>query len=404
MAARAKQEREAAAAAEARAKKERKAAAAAEARAKKEQEAAAAARVKQEREAAAAAQAKQERDAATKPAHRAVRRATVTIAVGPNRRRSVHRLRCTRPSSLRSRARIASSSADRRRVAVDSQDRRRRARRRQPSSGTRIRSRSSPRRQRNCRRRCSPPPVAGSCCCSRSSTTRSRVDRRPTRTRRPPAPITKHRPLDTGADDDSAARTASGCAASTGRRSSGAGRRRRPNSNSWRSAARARQQFGRGDWQNGVATANEGFELRKDDPELQKMVSEALASARSQMTIQRDLATAVGRHAIGTEAFQAGMRRQRSVDQLQRSGQTTGAVRAAREAEDLFRQAYAEGRELAQNDANATKPPVVATPPPPNPGAGRSTAPPTPSSTQATPAQQPTPIPRRRRRPAPRSA
>jgi len=157
--------------------------------------------------------------------------------------------------------------------------------------------------------------------------------------------------------------------------------------------SRARQQFGRGDWQNGVATANEGLELRKDDPELQKVLSDALAAARSQMTIQRNLATAVGRTAIGTEAFQAGMRRQRSVEQLQRSGQPTGAVRAAREAEDLYRQAYTEGRRVAQNDADATKPPVVAAPPPPNPGAGRSAAPPTPSSTQAAPAQQPTPIP-----------
>src|SRR4029453_1524389 len=71
------------------------------------------------------------------------------------------------------------------------------------------------------------------------------------------------------------------------------------------SRGRARQQFGRGDWVNGVATANAGFNLRKDDPELQKMVSEALASARSQMTIHRDLATAIGRHAIGTESFTA---------------------------------------------------------------------------------------------------
>jgi hypothetical protein len=166
--------------------------------------------------------------------------------------------------------------------------------------------------------------------------------------------------------------------------------------------SRARQQFGRGDWQTGVATANEGFNLRKDDPELQKMVSEALASARSQMTIQRDLATAVGRHAqSGPSAFQAGLRRQRSADQLQRSGQLTGAVRAAREAEDRYKQAYAEGRRLAQNEADAAKPPLSWLLRRRIPAAGRSTAPPTPSSAQPTPAQQPTPIPapRRRRRP-----
>jgi hypothetical protein len=96
------------------------------------------------------------------------------------------------------------------------------------------------------------------------------------------------------------------------------------------------------------------------------------------VTTERDLATAVGRQAVGTNAFQTGVRKQRSVDQLQRSGQAGGAIRAAWEAVDLFKQAQTEGRRLAQNEANTPKPPVVVAPPPPNPSAGRSTAPPTP--------------------------
>jgi hypothetical protein len=166
---------------------------------------------------------------------------------------------------------------------------------------------------------------------------------------------------------------------------------------------RARQQFGRGDWQDGIATANEGFDLRQDDPELQKILNDALASARSVMTIQRDLVTAIGRHAVATTAFQAGMRKHRSVDQLQRSGQTGCAIRAAWEAVDLFKQAQTEGRRLAQNEATNPKPPAAVAPPP-TPGAGRSATPPAPSApsaTQPTPAQQPTPIPAPPPAPAP---
>ena len=154
---------------------------------------------------------------------------------------------------------------------------------------------------------------------------------------------------------------------------------------------RARQQFARGEWEDGIATANEGFSLQKDDAQLQKIVNDALASARREVTIQRGIATAIGRYAVGTTAFQTATRRQRSSDQLQQSGDTTGAIRSAWEAVDLFRQAQTEGRRLAQAEAEAAKaaaaapPPAAATPqqPPPSP------APPPPAPAAAPAASAP---------------
>src|SRR4029077_18345276 len=106
-----------------------------------------------------------------------------------------------------------------------------------------------------------------------------------------------------------------------------------------------------------LATASEGLDLRKDDPELQRILNDALASARARIATERDAATAVGREAVGTNAFQNAARRQRSADQAQRSGQTATAVRAAEEAIDLFKQAQVEGRRLAQAaEANANAP------------------------------------------------
>jgi hypothetical protein len=361
-AARAKAEREAAAAAEARAKKERKAAAAA----KKEQEAAEA-RAKKDRDAAAAAQAKQERDAATKPA-------PVPSVAPPSATPSAKSTTISPPVAPYTPAESPQPHADASSSAASAS-----ALSQLASQATKLPPKilaaaggglvlllaivyyalsggSTPEPN-------TPPPAS------------SQTAATPT-----PAPATIPAPAPAPA---AAPPTAAPPAPATPS----------PEQQLVEIRSRARQQFGRGDWQNGVATANEGLELRKDDPELQKVLSDALAAARSQMTIQRNLATAVGRTAIGTEAFQAGMRRQRSVEQLQRSGQPTGAVRAAREAEDLYKQAYTEGRRVAQKDADATKPPIVAAPPLPNPGAGRSAAPPTPSSTQAAPAQQPTPIP-----------
>jgi hypothetical protein len=363
---RAKQEREAAAAAEARAKKERKAAAAAEARAKKD------------REAAAAAQANQERDAATP--------ADVPAVAPPPRSQLGKSTTSGPPAALYTPGDAPKPRAD----AATAAD----------VAGGLAGSTPS----------VTPSTPAGQRSANRLSQLSAQAARLPPKTlaaaggglvlllaivyyalsggSTPDTNTPATAPTQTAATPTPAPTTIPPPAPPAA-----APAEPSPEQQLVEIRARARQQFGRGDWENGVATANEGFNLRKDDPELQKMVSEALASARSQMTIQRDLATAIGRHAIGTEAFQAGLRRQRSAEQLQRSGQLTGAVRAAREAEDLYRQAYAEGRRLAQNEADATKPPVVVAPPPPSPSAGRSTAPPTPSSPQPTPAQQPAPIP-----------
>jgi len=143
---------------------------------------------------------------------------------------------------------------------------------------------------------------------------------------------------------------------------------------------RARQQFSRGDWQNGLATASAGFDLRKGDPDLQRILNDELATTRSRVVAERDATTALGRSAVGTNAFKAAVRRQQSVDQLQRSGQTADAIRAAWETVDLFKQAQAEAQRLAQAGAGA-------------PRANAATAPPPAPPAQAQPAGAPTPAP-----------
>jgi len=117
---------------------------------------------------------------------------------------------------------------------------------------------------------------------------------------------------------------------------------------------RLRQQFARGDWQNGLTTAASAANLRKDDPQLQTILTDALAAARVQLTKERDAARGAGRTVVGTDTFQQGVRKDRSVDQLARNGQTGNAIRAAWEAVDLFKRAQTEAANIREEPKPAT--------------------------------------------------
>src|SRR5262249_60191314 len=106
----------------------------------------------------------------------------------------------------------------------------------------------------------------------------------------------------------------------------------------------ARQEFRTGDWQKGLATAASAFELRQGDPGTQTILNNALNTARTRITAERDATTAIGRYAVESNAFKAAIRKQESVDQLRRNRQTPEAIRSAWETVDLFKLAQTEGR------------------------------------------------------------
>jgi hypothetical protein len=162
-------------------------------------------------------------------------------------------------------------------------------------------------------------------------------------------------------------------------------------------AQRAQEQFRRGEWQNGLATVATGFELRKDDPELQTILNAALAMARSRVAAERDATTTIGPRILETNAFKAAVRKQESVEQLSRSGQTSDAIRNAWETVDLFKLAQTEGRRLAQVESAVGRPVGPEQPPP-------ATAPAPPSTPPPAPAPAPAPVPPAPPRPGPQTA
>ena len=159
----------------------------------------------------------------------------------------------------------------------------------------------------------------------------------------------------------------------------------------------ARQQFRAGEWQKGLATAASAFELRQGDPGTQTILNSALTTVRTRMTAERDATTAIGRYAVESNAFKTAIRKQESVDQLRRNGQTPEAIRSAWETIDLFKLAQAEGRRLAQLEAATPRPgapaPTPALPPP--------TTQPTPQGSVQPPAAPPAATPAPAAAPAP---
>jgi len=159
----------------------------------------------------------------------------------------------------------------------------------------------------------------------------------------------------------------------------------------------ARQQFRTGDWQKGLSTAASAFELRQSDPGTQTILNNALNTVRTRMTAERNAATAIGGYAVESNAFKTAIRKQETVDQLRRNGQTPDAIRNAWETVDLFKLAQTEGRRQAQIEA-ATPRPVAPAPPPPTP---TPTTQPAPQGSVQVPAAPPAPIPPPAAAPAP---
>ena len=164
----------------------------------------------------------------------------------------------------------------------------------------------------------------------------------------------------------------------------------------------ARLEMARGNWQGGLATAAAELKLRPNDTGFTKLLGDMWQQSRDRMIKERDSADSAGRPAVGSASYRDAARREQEASGFARAGQVDAAIRASREAGDLYQRAAADGKIAAARPPLSSQVPSSSGPapgaprpqttspsappsPPPIPAAANPTAPPSSASPPANP-------------------
>jgi ketosteroid isomerase-like protein len=156
----------------------------------------------------------------------------------------------------------------------------------------------------------------------------------------------------------------------------------------------AQAQFARGDLRQALTATIDGLKLQPDDPELKRLLGQALTDARARLRRARDTATAAGEPARRSSSYREAVKREQDVPRLERAGRSDEAIRSLWLAADLFAKATEEAtRRSAARDVSPASPPPAAPPPVVESKPPPEQSEPTPPPVSTPPPQAPAPRP-----------